>query len=60
MNKPKAKDKATLEDLEKKLSDLRSKAALKRDITLAITSEGFMKTGNIIITIEFYQLYLFA
>lgn len=45
MAKPTFKEKRHLEVLEEKLLDMRSNSKLKRDVTIAVGSEGFFKTG---------------
>ena len=46
-NKPKPSytDKRALEDLEMQLAEMRSNTKLKRDVTVAVSSQGFFKTG---------------
>lgn len=45
MAKPSFQDKRKLDLKEDKLTDMRNKASLKRDVTVAVSSEGFFRTG---------------
>ncbi|KAK2718891.1 ribonuclease 3-like [Artemia franciscana] len=45
MPKPLQKDKEKLNDIEKKLVALRSASSMKRDVTIAVSAEGFYTTG---------------
>jgi hypothetical protein len=45
MAKPSYKDKRTLEALELRLAEMRTNSKLKRDVTVAVSSEGFFRTG---------------
>jgi ribonuclease-3 len=46
-NMPKAsfEDKRKLEGKENKLQEMRTQSKMKRDVTVAISSEGFYRTG---------------
>lgn len=46
MPKPSFKDKRALENIEKKLFDMRSSSNMKRDVTVAVSSQGFYRTGT--------------
>ncbi|XP_068144101.1 LOW QUALITY PROTEIN: ribonuclease 3 [Drosophila tropicalis] len=45
MSKPSFKDKRKLEDKEQRLQEMRTQGRMKRNITVAISSEGFFRTG---------------
>ena len=45
MGKPSFKDKRRLDEKEEILTEMRSKSSMKRDVTIAISSEGFLRTG---------------
>ncbi|EDW01197.1 ribonuclease 3 [Drosophila grimshawi] len=45
MSKPSFKDKRKLEDKEQRLQEMRTQGRMKRNITVAISSEGFYRTG---------------
>ncbi|XP_016943313.2 ribonuclease 3 [Drosophila suzukii] len=45
MSKPSFKDKRKLEEKEQRLQEMRTQGRMKRNITVAISSEGFYRTG---------------
>lgn len=45
MSKPSYKDKRKLEDKEIRLQEMRTQGRMKRNITVAISSKGFFRTG---------------
>lgn len=45
MPKPSFEDKRKLESKEARLQDMRSQGKLKRDVTVALSSKGFFRTG---------------
>ncbi|XP_030381971.1 ribonuclease 3 [Scaptodrosophila lebanonensis] len=45
MSKPSFKDKRKLEEKELRLQEMRTQGRMKRNITVAISSEGFYRTG---------------
>lgn len=45
MPKPSYEDKRKLEAKENKLQEIRTQSKMKRDITVAVTSENFYRTG---------------
>lgn len=46
MSKPTFDDKRKLEAKENKLQEMRTQGQMKRDVTVAVSAEGFYKTGN--------------
>lgn len=45
MSKPTFEDKRKLESKENKLQEMRTQGKMKRDITVAVSAEGFFRTG---------------
>ncbi|RZC39854.1 Pep deformylase, Ribonuclease 3 and/or dsrm domain containing protein, partial [Asbolus verrucosus] len=45
MSKPKYEDKRKLETKENRLQEMRTQGKMKRDITVAVSAEGFYRTG---------------
>lgn len=45
MPKPSYKDKRSIEDMEVKLNDMRANIKMKREVAVAVSSQGFYKTG---------------
>lgn len=45
MSKPTYEDKRKLETKENKLNEMRTQGKMKRDVTVAVSAEGFFRTG---------------
>ena len=45
MPKPSFEDKRKLESKENKLQEMRTQSKMKRDVTVAVSSKGFHRTG---------------
>lgn len=45
MSKPTFEDKRKLEAKENKLQEMRTQSKMKRDVTIAVSAEGFYRTG---------------
>lgn len=45
MSKPTYEDKRKLEAKENRLNEMRTQGKMKRDVTVAVSAEGFFKTG---------------
>lgn len=45
MSKPTYEDKRKLETKENKLNEMRTQGKMKRDVTVAVSAEGFHRTG---------------
>ena len=45
MPKPSYKDKQQLQEMENSLLRIRSNSKMKREVTVAVSSEGFFRTG---------------
>nr|XP_040577073.1 ribonuclease 3-like [Lepeophtheirus salmonis] len=45
MPKPSLNDKATLEEMEDKLMEIRANSKTRRDVTVTVNSQGFFRTG---------------
>lgn len=46
MSKPTFDDKRKLEAKENKLQEMRTQGQMKRDVTVAVSAEGFYRTGR--------------
>lgn len=60
MSKPTFEDKRKLEAKEIKLQEMRTQSKMKRDVTVAVSAEGFYRTGimcDIIQVSEFFFLH---
>lgn len=60
MSKPTYEDKRKLEAKENKLNEMRTQGKMKRDVTVAVSSEGFFRTGIMcdIIQVSNQNVYL--
>lgn len=45
MSKPTFEDRRKLEAKENKLQEMRTQSKMKRDVTIAVSAEGFYRTG---------------
>lgn len=59
MSKPTYEDKRKLEAKENKLNEMRTQGKMKRDVTVAVSSEGFFRTGIMCDVIQVSSKILF-
>lgn len=57
MSKPTFEDKRKLEAKEIKLQEMRTQSKMKRDVTVAVSAEGFYRTGIMCDIIQVRELF---